>query len=46
MFLSPLENNPLAADIIKFGIIKCDFLFYIDNGMLFVLIRIASMWPF
>ena len=36
------RKNPIAAEIIIFGIIKGDFLFYIDYGMLYVLIRIAS----
>ena len=36
----------IAADIIISGIIKNDFLFYNDNGMLCVLIRIASMRQF
>ena len=30
----------------RFGIIKGDFLFYIENGILCVLIRIASMRRF
>ena len=41
--LESLGKHPIAADIIIFGIIQGDFLFYIDNGMLCVLIRIASM---
>ena len=45
-FLSPLERDPIAADIIIFGIIKCEFLYYIDNDILCVLIRIASLWRF
>ena len=36
-------KNPIAADIIVFGINSGDFLFYFDNGTLCVLIRIASM---
>ena len=36
----------IAADIIISGIIKNEFLFYIDNGVLCVLIRIASMRRF
>ena len=44
--LSPLQNNPKAADIIVFGILLADFLCYIDNGALCVLIRIASMRRF
>ena len=36
-------KNPIAADIIIYGIITGDSLFYIDIGMLCVLIRIASM---
>ena len=43
LILEALGKNPMVADIIIFGIINSDFLFYIDNGMLFVLIRIASM---
>ena len=35
-----LGKNPIAADNIIFGIIKGDFLFYIANAMLRVLIRI------
>ena len=30
LFLSPFQKNPIAADIIVFGIILGDFLFYID----------------
>ena len=46
-FLSPHnKTNPIAADIIVFGIISGDFLFYINNGMLCVIIRIASMRRF
>ena len=45
-FLGPLKKNPIAADIIIFGIIKGDFLRIIDNGILCVLIRIASMRRF
>ena len=41
-----LEKNPTAADIILLGIIKGDFLYYIDNGMLCILVRIASMRRF
>ena len=37
-FLSPLEKSHSS----RFGIIYGDFLFYIDNGILCVLIRIAS----
>ena len=37
----PRKKNPIAADIIIYGIIKGDFLCYIDNGMLCVLIKIA-----
>ena len=32
----------MAADIMIFGIIEGNFRFYIDNGMLCALIRIAS----
>ena len=32
--------------VCRFWIILCDFLFYIENGMLYVLIRIASMRRF
>ena len=45
LFLSSIEN-PIAADIIVCGRIWGDFLFYIDNSMLCVLIRIASLWRF
>ena len=41
-----LGKNPIAANFIIFGILYGDFLFYIDDGMLFVLIRIASMRRF
>ena len=40
------KNNPIAADIIVFGIILVGFLSYTDNGMLCVLIRIASVRQF
>ena len=36
--LSPLEKNPIAADLGYFRLILS---FYIENGILFVLIRIA-----
>ena len=39
-------KNPIAADIIVFGIILDDFLFYIDTCMLCGLIRIASIRGF
>ena len=43
--VSNLGKNPIAADIIIFGI--ADFFFLnIDNGMLCVLIRIALMRHF
>ena len=38
-----LAKSLTATDITVFGIISGDFLFYIDNGMLCVLIRIAWM---
>ena len=41
-FLSPLEKSHSG----KFRLIKDDFLFYIENGLLCVLIRIASMRRF
>ena len=41
-----LTKNPIAPDIIVFGIISGGFLFYIKYGMLCVLIRIASMRRF
>ena len=41
-----LGINPIAADIIIFGIIKDGFLFYIDYCMLNAFIRIASMRRF
>ena len=37
---SPLTINPIAADIFTWNNLE-DFLFYIDNGMLCVLIRMA-----
>ena len=40
------RQNTIAADIILFGIIKGDFLFYIDNGMLCVIFRFALMRRF
>ena len=43
--MARLPQNHIAADIIIFGIIYGDFLFYIDNGMLCVLMRIASNDP-
>ena len=36
------KKNPIAADIIVFGIIKGDFLFYIDNGVSCVIITFIS----
>ena len=42
-FESLTKKNLTAADIIIFGIILGAFLFFIDNGMLCMLIRIASM---
>ena len=46
-FLSPFRKKThTAADIIVFGIILSDFLFYTDKGILCVLIRIASMRRF
>ena len=39
------QKNPIAVDI-NFGINLGDFLFYIDNGMLCVLIRIAWVRQF
>ena len=35
------HKNPIDADIIVFGMNSGDFLFYIDNSMMCVLIRIA-----
>ena len=46
LVLGSLGKHSIAADVILFGIIKGDFLFYIDNVMLCVLIRIASMRRF
>ena len=40
------NKNPIAAGIIVFVIISSGFLFYIENGMLCVLIRIASIRRF
>ena len=34
--LESLGKHPIAADLLIFGIIYDDFLFYIDNGMLCV----------
>ena len=39
----PNKNNPIPAGVIVFGMIWGDFLFYIDNDMLCVLIRIAAI---
>ena len=44
--IGSIGTHPIAANIITFGIILSDFLFYIDNGILYVLIRIASMSRF
>ena len=41
-FLSPLEK----CHSCRLGIIKGDYSFYLENGMLCVLIRIALMRPF
>ena len=38
--------QPITGDNILFRIITDDFLFYIDNGMLCLLIRIASIRRF
>ena len=43
---SLVPKNPIAADIIVFLRISGDFRFYTDNGMVCVLIRIASMRRF
>ena len=43
LVLESLGKTTIAADIFMFGIILGDFRFYIDDGMLYVLIRIASM---
>ena len=40
------KNSMTSADFIIFEIMQDDFLFYIDNGILCVLIRIASMRQF
>ena len=37
-----LGNIPIARDILIFGIIMVLLLYYIDTGMLCILIRIAS----
>ena len=42
-FLSPLEKKKHSC---RFGIIQGDFLFYIENGILCVLIRMSSMRRF
>ena len=42
----PNKKNPIAADIIMFEIILGEFLFYVENSMLCVLIKIASMRRF
>ena len=34
----PIKKYPIAADIIVFGVNLSDFPFYIDNGILYVLI--------
>ena len=41
-----LNKNPRAVDIIVCEIFSHGFLFHIENGMLSVLIRIASMRRF
>ena len=41
-----LTNNFLAVDFIAIGITLCDLHFYVEIGILFVLIRIASMRRF
>ena len=48
LFLSPQQTkkNPTAADITVFVLIAGEFLFYIDNDILCVLIRIAWMRRF
>ena len=43
LVLVSLGKYPIAADIIIFGIIKGDVLFYFENAMFCVLISIASM---
>ena len=40
--LECLGKNPIASDIIIIGIIKCDFLFYIENDILCVPNRLAT----
>ena len=42
LVLESLTKNPITADFIAFGIISSEFIFYIDDGMLCVFIRIAS----
>ena len=44
-FFGSLQKRPVTADKIVFGIVSGDC-FYIDNDMLCVLIRIASMRRF
>ena len=46
LVLESLGKKSIAADIIIFWIIQANFLLYIDNGMLCVLIRIALMRRF
>ena len=46
LVLESLRKNPLGADIIVFVIVLGDFRFYIDNGMLCVIVRVASMRRF
>ena len=46
LILEFITKNPTVAEVIVFGIISGDFLFYIDNGLLCVLIRIASLRRF
>ena len=44
--LESLGKTPIAADIIIFRIVKDVFLFYVDDGMLCVLIRIGLLRQF
>ena len=41
-----LESLGKKSDSCRFGIMKGDFLFYIENGIVCVLIKIASMRRF
>ena len=46
LVLGSLIKNPIVADTIVLLITSGDFMFYIYNGLLCVLVRIASMGRF